>query len=235
MSQSALVKVSPTGRYSALIVDFGGVLTTPLQDAMVVFANEVGIDLQDFVRMALGAYTGGDDELVVGFETGRISEEEFAAAFAERLSAVSGRRVDPVGLVQRIFRVNLEEDMLEAVGTVRSAGLKTALLSNSWGMGLYPKDRLDDLFDAVVISGEVGVRKPDAAIYRLTLERLGVEARACIFVDDHPGHLVPAEAQGMTTVLHSGPRTTIARLEELLGLELSSGRTEQFGERRSQR
>ena len=210
------------GRFDALVVDFGGVLTTPLQEAMVRFAAETGIELQDFVRIALGAYSGGDDDLVVSFETGRLSEEEFARDFAARIKEETGRDVDPNGLVERIFSgLRLEEDMLTAVGAVRGAGLKTGLLSNSWGTNLYPRARIDSLFDAIVISGEVGLRKPDPAIFELALDRLSVVAHRSVFVDDHPGHLSAAADVGMTTVLHRSPAETIAELEELLGFALS--------------
>lgn len=209
-------------RFDALVVDFGGVLTTPLQDAMVRFASEVGIELQDFVRVALSAYSGGEDDLVVAFETGKISEEEFARAFATRLKEETGRDVDPVGLVGRIFSgLRLEEGMVEAVEGARRQGLKTGLLSNSWGTGLYPRARLDPLFDAIVISGEVGLRKPDPAIFELLLQRLGVAAHRCVFVDDHPGHLSAAAEVGMTTVLHRTPALTISELEAMLGFALA--------------
>jgi epoxide hydrolase-like predicted phosphatase len=208
--------------FDGLVVDFGGVLTTPLQEAMVRFATDIGIELQDFVRVALGAYSGGDDDLVVAFETGKMSDDEFARAFAARIKAETGRDVDPEGLVERIFSgLQLEEDMLAAVGAARAAGLKTGLLSNSWGTTLYPRARIDALFDAVVISGEVGLRKPDPAIFELALDRLGVVASRCVFVDDHPGHLSAAAEVGMTTVLHRTPATTISELEALLGFALS--------------
>lgn len=208
-------------RFDALVLDFGGVLTTPLQDAMVRFASEVGIELQDFVRVALSAYSGGEDDLVVSFETGQISEEEFARAFATRLKEETGCEVDPEGLVGRIFSgLRLEEDMLTAVEGARGKGLKTGLLSNSWGTNLYPRARIDSLFDAIVISGEVGLRKPDPAIFELVLQRLGVSGHRCVFVDDHPGHLAAAAEMGMTTVLHRTPALTITELEGVLGFAL---------------
>jgi putative hydrolase of the HAD superfamily len=205
-------------RFQALVVDFGGVLTGPMQEAMVRFAAEIGIELQDLVRAALGAYSGGDDNLVTDFETGRISEEEFAEAFAKRLEEVSGRPISHENLVRRIFRLELEEPMLDLVARARDAGYRTALLSNSWGTKYYPRDRLDPLFDVMVISGEVGLRKPDPAIFELTLEKLGLEASGCVFVDDHPGHLTPARDMGMTTVLHRSPGQTITEVDALLGL-----------------
>ena len=207
-----------------LIVDFGGVMTTPLQDSMVAFAAEIGLDLQDFARIALGAYAGGEDPLVVDFETGRIGENEFALELARRIREVSGIEVAPEGLVRRIFTgLDLEEEMFSAVSAASRAGLRTALCSNSWGSELYPVDRLAAVFDVVVISGEVGLRKPDPAIFELTLERLGLEPASCAFVDDHPGHLQVARELGLTTVLHREPASTIAELEKLLGLALRGG------------
>lgn len=210
--------------YRALIVDFGGVLTTPMQEAMAAFAAEAGIEFQELARAALGAYTGGEDPLVEDFETGAISEEEFCVEFARRLSDVSGRHVGSEGLVRRMFKVELDEGMLEVVRAIRRSGLKTGLLSNSWGSGGYPRRRLDELFDQVVISGEVGLRKPDPAIFRFVAERLDVAATGCVFVDDHAGHLKAALAEGMTTILHRTPAQTIAELESLLQLRLSGTR-----------
>ena len=210
-------------KYQALIVDFGGVLTTPLQDAMVQFAEEHGIELEHLVRVALAAYTDEGDDLVVRFETGQLGEPEFALAFAQRLSQASGAEVDPERLVSRLFRaLRLEEGMIEAVRRARTAGIKTALLSNSWGLELYPREVLDEVCDVVVISGEVGLRKPDPAIFTMTTDRLGLAPEACIFVDDHPGHLKAARGVGMKTVLHRTPQETIVELESLLGMSLVS-------------
>ena len=200
------------------MIDFGGVLTTPMQDAMLRFCDELGIELQDLMRVALTAYTGGEDQLVVDFETGRISEEEFVAVFAQRLSEVTEKPVEPEGLVRRIFRLEIEESMMDLVRAAREAGYRTALCSNSWGTRLYPRERLDPIFDVIVISGEVGLRKPDPAIFELTVEKLGVDPAGCVFVDDHPGHLMPAEALGMTTVLHRTPEETITAVSKLLNL-----------------
>ncbi|MFP5351133.1 MAG: HAD family hydrolase [Actinomycetota bacterium] len=208
--------------YKALIVDFGGVLTTPLQGAMFDFANEHDIELQDLVRAALRAYSGGEDDLVVRFETGELAESEFALAFAQRLTEATGKPIEAEGLLERLFgTLKLEPDMIAAVEKARSAGLKTALLSNSWGLDLYPREVLERICDVVVISGEVGLRKPDPAIFTMTTEQLALEPQACVFVDDHPGHLKAASEVGMTTVLHKNPSESVAQLEELLGLSLS--------------
>lgn len=205
----------------ALIVDFGGVLTTPLNEAMLRFATEHGIEMSDLMRVSLAAYTGGEDRLVIDFEKGHISDEDFCAAFAERLTGATGVEVQADGLVDRIFGgLQAEDLMFEAVLAARAEGFKTALLSNSWGLGLYPYDRFPELFDVVVISGEVGMRKPDPDIFLHTVEKLGVAAERCVFVDDHGGHLETAASLGMKTVLHRDPDRSITELESLLGIGL---------------
>lgn len=211
-------------RFDALIVDYGGVLTTSIQDSMQIFANEEGIELQDLARVALRAYVEGEDDLVTAFETGRMSEEDFSIEFARRLTQSSGKEIAPERFVSRMFGgVRLEEAMLETVGATRAAGHKTALLSNSWGLSGYPRERFGELFDVVVISAEVGMRKPQPEIFRFTTEKLGVDASKCVFVDDHPGHLKAALDEGMTTVLHRSPSETIPQLRDLFGFETATG------------
>lgn len=204
------------------MVDFGGVLTTPLQDSFVMFAETLGIELQDLVRVALRAYTGDTDPLVVAFETGTIEDDEFALEFAQRLAQETGVEVDPERLVERMFGgMRLEEGMFDALAAAKKAGFKTALLSNSWGLSGYPRERLAAVMDVVVISAEVGMRKPDPEIFALTTGKLGVAPEVCVFVDDHPGHLKAANEAGMATVLHREPAQSIAELETLLGVPLS--------------
>jgi putative hydrolase of the HAD superfamily len=207
--------------FDALIVDFGGVLTNPLQEGFEAFAGSLGIELQDLVRVMLPIYTGMGDDTVERFEKGELDESEFSRQLARRLESVTTGPVAADGLVAQIFAgVHLEPVMFDAIGAVRSAGLHTALLSNSWGTSGYPRERLAQLFDTVIISGEVGLRKPDPAIYELAVARLGVPAERCVFVDDYPGHLEPAAQAGMTTVLHVSPQRTLERLSELLGVAL---------------
>lgn len=206
-------------RFQALIVDFGGVLTNPLQESLEAFATSLDIELQDLVRVMLPIYTGQDDPMVEGFETGQVDEADFERDLARRFEETIGKQVDAPGLVSRIFAgVHLEPEMLDVLVAARREGMKTALLSNSWGMSGYPRELLTDLFDVVIISGEVGLRKPDPAIFDLTIDRLSVPPTKCIFVDDHPGHLEPAQKGGMTTILHISPEQTVARMAELTGL-----------------
>jgi putative hydrolase of the HAD superfamily len=206
----------------ALVVDYGGVLTTPLQEGMLAFASDIGLELQDFVRIALAPYAGGEDALISDFETGRIPEDEFSKEFTRRLSEATGTTIDPENIVARLFGgVRLEEEMLDLVAQARAAGFKTALLSNSWGLDLYPTKRFHELFDEVIISGEVGLRKPERAIFELLLDRLGVTGDRCLFVDDHPGHLSAASELGFETLLHTDPQRTIAETVQRLGLDIA--------------
>jgi epoxide hydrolase-like predicted phosphatase len=127
--------------------------------------------------------------------------------------------VRPEGLIERLFgAMGPDEAMLDGVRAARRAGTRTALLSNSWGDGLaYDPALLTELFDAWVISSQVGLRKPDPAIYQLVSERLGVPPEACVFVDDLAGNLKPARALGMATVLHRGDAAeTLAAVRPLL-------------------
>ena len=197
------------------MVDFGGVLTTSIWPAFAAFCEGEGL-APDTVR---DLFRGDSKalQLLRGLETGALADAEFERRFGALLGVA-----DHQGLIKRMF-AGLEPDpaMLEAVGAARAAGLKTGLISNSWGLGIY--DRLDSthLFDAVVISGDVGMHKPRPEIYLLTCERLGVEPAAAVFVDDLRENCAGAEAVGMTAVLHRESPTTIAELERLFGLELA--------------
>jgi epoxide hydrolase-like predicted phosphatase len=121
-----------------------------------------------------------------------------------------------------MFRgVREDEQMLAAVRRARAAGIRTGLVSNSMGAGRYDRSVFPELFDGVVISGDVGMHKPQPEIFLLGAERAGVAPEQCVFVDDLRENCVGAEAVGMTTVLHRGPDTTLPELERLLGVPLA--------------
>jgi HAD superfamily hydrolase (TIGR01509 family) len=111
--------------------------------------------------------------------------------------------------------------MLDAVRRAGQAGICTGLISNSWGTGIdYDESLLDELFDGIVISGDVGMHKPEPAIFMLGAERIGVPCAECVFVDDLRENCQGAEEVGMTAVLHRGADTTVPELERLLGVAL---------------
>jgi epoxide hydrolase-like predicted phosphatase len=198
-----------------LLVDFGGVLTTNVFQSFKQFAEAEGLD-RDAIKRAFRE----DREalaLLRRLEKNEITVEDFEPRFAERIGVPSDR-VD--GLVGRLFAgVGPEERMLDAVRRARAAGTRTGLISNSWGSGLeYDSAMLEELFDAVVISGDVGLHKPDPEIFRLGAERIGVAPSECVFVDDLRENCAGAEEVGMTAILHRGPDSTLPELEKLLDL-----------------
>jgi putative hydrolase of the HAD superfamily len=205
------------GDRAGLIVDWGGVLTTDVFAAFREFCAAEGLE-PEAVRDRFAADPRGL-ELLAELECGRMADAEFEAGFGALLG------VAPEGLIDRLFgAVGPDAAMLDGVRAARRAGVRTCLLSNSWGHDRYDRSAWPELFDAWVISGEVGLRKPDPAIYPLAAERLGLAPEACVYVDDLPGNLKPARALGMATVAHRDAATTLAELEELLGVPLQSRR-----------
>jgi putative hydrolase of the HAD superfamily len=199
-----------------LLVDFGGVLTTNVFDSFRAFGEAEGLDPQTVKR----AFREDPQALALlrELERGDIEVEDFEPRFGERIGVTNTE-----GLVGRLFGgVGPDERMLEAVRRAGDAGICTGLISNSWGAGLsYDMSLLDELFEAIVISGEVGMHKPEPAIYMLGAEKLGLRPEDCVFVDDLRENCQGAEEVGMTAILHRGAEKTVPELERLLGLELS--------------
>ena len=202
------------GTRSALLIDWGGVLTTNLFASFHAHCEAAGIDPQVMV----GRFKSDPEarELLIALEKGELDERGFETQFARLLE------VGPEGLIDGLFAgVQPDEAMVEAVRTARAAGVRTALVSNSWGVHRYPRDLFDELFDGIVISGEEGIRKPSRRMYELGAERAGVAPELCVYVDDLPFNLTPAEKLGMATVHHTSAESTIPELERLLGVALS--------------
>jgi putative hydrolase of the HAD superfamily len=161
------------------------------------------------------------DNPIHALERGECTVEEFERLLASLLVCRDGRPVAPEGLLGRMFAATERCDpMYQAVYRARGAGLRTGLLSNSWGVGDYPRHLFPEMFDAVVISAEVGMRKPEERIFRHAAELLGLAPEECVFVDDLEANIAAAEAIGMTGVLHGDPPATVDRLAELFGLPL---------------
>lgn len=199
--------------YQGLLVDWGGVMTSNVFDAFRAFCEAEGLE-PDTLRQRFREDSGSRD-LLIALETGQIDEDEFEPRFAEILG------VDAHGLIERIFSgAGSDEEMLVAVERARRQGVRTGLISNSWGTRRYDRELLARLFDGVVISGEVGIRKPSPEIYELGAEQIGLTPAQCVFVDDLPFNLKPAAELGMGTVHHRAASDTIAELELLLDTAL---------------
>jgi putative hydrolase of the HAD superfamily len=207
---------SDKGPAAALIVDFGGVLTTSIWPAFTAFCRDEGLPegaVRDLFRNDPDALAD-----LRQLETGECEPQEFEGRLAARLGIERSE-----GLIERLFAgLGPDEQMLAAVRAARDAGIKTGLISNSWGQTIYDPAVLEGLFDASVISGEVGIHKPQPEIFMLACRQLGVEPDACVFVDDLRENVAGAKAVGMTGILHRDTSETLARLEDLLGLELGA-------------
>lgn len=203
---------------TALIVDYGGVLTTPVPDTVGAWLRSERVDPGMFAVLmrewlAADVPTSPAHDL----ETGRLPLAEFEVVLAERLRRADGTTPEPAGLLARMFGgFRTEPAMYDVLRRAREHGLRTALLSNSWGAD-YDRDGWEDLFDAVVISGEVGLRKPDADIYLLAASRLGLPPERCVFVDDLAVNVHGATRAGMAAVHHTTMATTVAELHTLFG------------------
>ena len=198
---------------TGLLIDWGGVLTSNLFSSFHDYCVRVQIDPQ-----TLRGRFGSDPafrELLIALEKGELEEDEFERQLGPLLG------VAPDGLIDGLFAgVKPDVAMVEAVRRARAGGIRTALVSNSWGVHRYPHDLFDELFDGVVISGEERIRKPSRRMYELGAQRAGVAAELCVYVDDLPFNLTPAEQLGMATVHHVSAEQTIPELEQLLGLAL---------------
>ena len=197
-----------------LLVDWGGVMTTDVFVSFAAFCRREDLAEDAVARLFRADLTARG--LLAGLETGAVTEQEFEQGLAELLG------VPAPDLIKRLMaEVRAEPRMVEAVRAARQAGIAAGLVSNSWGVHRYPHDLFDELFDGVVISGVEGTRKPAKRMYELGAERAGVAAELCVFVDDLPFNLTPAEELGMATVHHTSAETTIPELEALLGVPLS--------------
>jgi epoxide hydrolase-like predicted phosphatase len=194
-----------------LICDFGGVLTTPLQAGFLAYQEETGVSLEELgTAMARSTDEHGDHPLFM-LERGEIAESEFWS----RLDRHTKADLDRNRLRELFFeRLRPNRPMIDLVRELRGGGIRAALLTNNvreweplWRAKL---PEVDELFELVVDSAFVGLRKPDPAIYSLTLERLGgVAADRCVFVDDLEVNCDAARELGMTAVRYENPGQAI--------------------------
>ncbi len=204
-----------------LICVFGGVLTSPIQEGFLAYQEESGVTLEQ-LGTALGraAEEHGEHPLFE-LERGEISEVEFAA----RVQAHLEDGFDPIRLRTLYFeRLRANDAMVDYVRELRGRGVRAALLTNNvreWEPHWRAKlPEIDELFELVVDSAFVGLRKPDPAIYSLTLERLGgVPAERCVFVDDLDVNCEAARALGMAAVRFENAEQAIPEIESALAGE----------------
>ncbi len=229
----------------ALVIDWGGVLTQPIGDTVRDWIAADQIDWDTYLAvvgpwlsqaydtptapgsvvlpaparetvLAVADLLGSDVNPVHALERGECTVAQFERHLAARLVRTDGKPVLADGLLTRMLSASVPVPaMYELIRDLRARGVRTALLSNSWGAGGYPRQDFPELFDAVVISGEVGMRKPEPRIFHHTAGLLGAAAGECVFVDDLEANVKAAVGCGMTGVHHTDPLSTQQRLTEL--------------------
>jgi putative hydrolase of the HAD superfamily len=226
--RDAALSAAAAAGLRGVIIDWGGVLTNSIRETVAAWAKAEEVDWKSYVAVmrpwleeAYHANVAGNP--VHALERGECTVEEFEQMFAARLVRVDGGTVPADGLLQRMFAasspVPAMYDMLRAL---RAAGFRTCLLSNSWGPGDYQRDDFPELFDAVVISGEVGMRKPERRIFLHAAGLIGLTPDECVFIDDIEANVTAAVACGMAGVRHEDPQLTAEQLTALLGIRLAA-------------
>lgn len=207
---------------NAAIFDFGGVLTTSPMAGIHVYEERIGIERGSLLRVVTGDSVDGDDPWH-RLERGELDAREFWFDVKRRAMEEVGVEISLTDLTASFAEgFKVREGLIGLIGDLRETGLPMAILTNNvkeFGSVWKSMIPVDDLFDTVVDSSDVGMRKPDPRIYEITLERLGAEAEETVFVDDTYENVVAAEKLGMTGV-HFAPDDDEAKivddLKELL-------------------
>jgi putative hydrolase of the HAD superfamily len=207
----------------AVISDFGGVLTTPLLDSFSAFQDETGISGATLGRAMQRIAERDGAHPLFELEKGNLTEPAFLAQVSEALEPELGHRPEMHRFKEIYFRaLKPNEPMIEQMRALRERGYRMALLTNNvreWEPYWRSMVPVDDIFETVVDSGFVGMRKPEPEIYELTLERLGddIAAADCLFVDDVEVNIDTARTLGMTAVHFRDSEQAIGEIESALG------------------
>jgi putative hydrolase of the HAD superfamily len=204
----------------ALVSDFGGVLTTPLVESFAALQGDSDVDLQAVgLAMARVAQEDGANPLFE-LETGRMTEHDFLTRLGRALSENLGRKTELHGFGERYFaNLHPNEELIAYFRSLRERGLRLAMLTNNvreWEPLWRAKLPVDELFELVVDSAFVGMRKPDPEIYELTLELLGLPAQACLFLDDIDVNVQTARDLGMSAIHFRDTAQAIAEIDAAL-------------------
>jgi putative hydrolase of the HAD superfamily len=211
----------------AVIFDYGGVLSTTPFAGIAEYERKMGYPERSLAQLLFGkgASPQGPTEEIPDhdwhlLETGRLTLDEFHERLVERSEAALGQPLDlgDYGQFLRELGVGIHWMMIQRVRELRAEGYRTAILTNNvkeWG-NYWKRSIPLDLFDLIVDSCDVGVRKPDPAIFRLTCERLGVAPEAAVFLDDTRRHVEGARQIGLHTILVRDPWVALAELDAIL-------------------
>jgi putative hydrolase of the HAD superfamily len=204
----------------AVISDFGGVLTSPLEDSFTAFQESSGISLKA-LGAAMAAVAARDGAFpLFELETGRMTEAQFLHSLSAELTSQLGREVELNGFGERYFEhLAPNEPMIEYMRDLRARGYKLAICTNNvreWEALWRAKLPVDEIFDVIVDSAFVATRKPEHRIYEITLERLGAGASTTLFLDDVELNCIAARELGLMAVRFRDSEQAIAEIETAL-------------------
>jgi putative hydrolase of the HAD superfamily len=210
------VPLAPRG----LLVDYVGVMTCSVGEALACFGAREGMDAAVVREVVLADYAEPDGT-IARLESGTIDPAEADEILAERIGRRIGRQLDSLQLCRRLMQgLVADEAMVAAVQTLRGRGIRTALLSNSWGVERYDTDQLAQTFDVAILSRDLALRKPDKRLFEHALKELGVSAEQTAFVDDLPANVEGAAASGIHAVVHVNTPATVSWLADLFRVPL---------------
>jgi putative hydrolase of the HAD superfamily len=206
----------------AVVSDFGGVLTVPLLEGFARYEERSGVSAALIGQAIARATDASGRNPLHELEMGALSEGEFLGILEREATAIAARPVELARFGEE-YMAGLEAnaELFDYYRGLHERGIRLAMLTNNvreWEPYWRTKLPIDEIFEVVVDSGFVGMRKPDPRIYELVLERLGLPAAACVFVDDLGHNVEAAEALGFAGVHHADTARTIAAVDAALGL-----------------
>jgi putative hydrolase of the HAD superfamily len=204
----------------AIVSDFGGVLTTPLLGSFMAFQDETGISTENLGKAMQAATEANGENPLFELERGEITEAAFLERLADSLEPLIGHR-PALHRFKEIYFEALQpnEAMIELMRELKASGRRMAMLTNNvreWEPLWRSMLPVDEIFELVVDSAFVGLRKPEPEIYELTLERFGMPAEACLFVDDLAHNCEGAREAGMSAVHFRDNEQAIAEIRAAL-------------------
>jgi putative hydrolase of the HAD superfamily len=209
-----------TSPVKAVITDFGGVLTTPLMGCFARFQDDAGIPIEALGKAMVRIAQEQGFHPLFELEKGELSEQRFVELLDGAVSAEVGHEVHLHGLADAYWRdLTTNDQMVAYLRGLHARGYRLALLTNNvreWEPRWRPMVPVDELFEVVVDSAFVGMRKPEREIYELTLERLELPAAACLFVDDIEINCTAASEVGMRAVWFRDTDQAIAEIDAAL-------------------
>ncbi|HWE32809.1 MAG TPA: HAD family phosphatase [Solirubrobacteraceae bacterium] len=205
---------------TGVISDFGGVLTSPLLDTFTAFGEAYGIWPEQLGNAFVGLMERNGANPIFELETGRMTESQFLRSLGAELTEQLGRPVEMAGFGEHFFEhLQPNEQMIEYMRELRERGYKLAICTNNvreWEARWRAMLPVDEIFEVIIDSGFVGMRKPEPQIYELTLERLGVDAAQALLIDDVELNCQGARDVGIAAVWFQSDQQAIADVEAAL-------------------